>query len=104
HLRPAPARAHSRSAPEGSACPKTRRLADAEIDRGQLPTNENDSRGTEESSGRVGNLCAALGQASSADRADVRAINVRSSQRSADRDGPEGARYRWRKRRAIVSR
>src|SRR5207249_10542320 len=76
HSGAGPARPDVRSAPERSAFPKTRRIARDEIERGQLPSNRNDSQGKKQSAGRVGNPCAALGQASSADRTDVRAINV----------------------------
>src|SRR6266568_9417172 len=44
-------------------------------------SSQNDSRGAEQSAGLVANLCAVLGEVSSADRTDVRAINVRSSRR-----------------------
>src|SRR5437763_16988908 len=62
----------------------------------------NESQRTEQRPGRVANFSAVLGQVSSAHRTDLRAINIRSSRRSADRNWPEGARYRWRKRRAIA--
>src|SRR5213080_400290 len=42
--------------------------------KGQLRSNQNDARGTEQNAGRVANLCAVLGQVSSADRTDVRTI------------------------------
>src|SRR5207249_10136297 len=75
-----------RSAPERSAFPKTRRLARVEIERGQPPSNRNDSQGTKQSAGREGNPCAALEQASSADRTDVRAINVGPQRRPERRN------------------
>src|SRR5881398_1382062 len=69
---------------------------------GSALVEPNESRRTEQSPGRVASFCAVLGQVSSAHRTDVRAINVRSSRGSADRDWPERARYRWRRRRAIT--
>src|SRR5207237_10089194 len=42
--------------------------------KGQLRSNQNDARGTEQNAGRVANLCAVVGQVSSADRTDGRTI------------------------------
>src|SRR4029453_4549361 len=63
----------------------------------------NDSRETEQSAGRVANLCAVLGQVSSADRTDIRAVNIRSRRSSTDGGRPKGTRYWGRKRRAIAN-
>src|SRR5437868_15538536 len=73
-----------------------------EIEWGQLWSNQNESRGTEQDARCVANLRAVLGQVSHGHRPDVRAVNGRFNRRSADRSWPEGARYRWRKRRTVA--
>ena len=65
-------------------------------------SNQNESRTTEQSPRCVANFCAVLGQVSGAHYTDVRAINLRSGRRSADRTWRSGARYRWWKRRTIA--